>query len=466
MNINNTKSPITFFYTDNCERQALEPIAQEARNRGYETVYSMNSREYAEIGVYCEHACTPNAKFSTIMLHDLAQRHDVWPNFWHHEPWDRFDLGFLPGESWVDRWKSQAHYPQSRPRLGIFNTGWPKADLVFKDRDMFSKQGELLRQSLNLKHEKTVLYAPSWENNFKQDEFVKAFVDLPVNLLLKQAPWPTTYPDILKNIKEMNDLHAGLAENIHIVDPEISIMYCLGIADAIVSDESSVLTEALLLGVPPVAVVDWLIPDQNPPRKASVPYDYVIKTSRVRMREDVINILENPSAVTSKIHSDRDQQFSNLGSSSKIAMDLIEDGLANASMGSSQFRFSPLDATVDADRIEYQRYVDLLAAGDSSKAMEILYLLLEKNTLCWQVYNDFGNLAYKNGNLQDALNMFEKAISLSSSSIMPLSNLIEMYSAINRFDLAHATFIRLCSHLPPSDFIVNKMRLFIKDINS
>jgi tetratricopeptide (TPR) repeat protein len=243
-------------------------------------------------------------------------------------------------------------------------------------------------------------------------------------------------------------------------------MYCLGIADAIVSDESSVLTEALLLGVPPVAVVDWLIPDQNPPRKASVPYDYVIKTSRVRMREDVINILENPSAVTSKIHSDRDQQFSNLGSSSKIAMDLIEDGLANASMGSSQFRFSPLDATVDADRIEYQRYVDLLAAGDSSKAMEILYLLLEKNTLCWQVYNDFGNLAYKNGNLQDALNMFEKAISLSSSSIMPLSNLIEMYSAINRFDLAHATFIRLCSHLPPSDFIVNKMRLFIKDINS
>lgn len=459
-----SNSPITFFYTDNCERQALEPIAQEARNRGYKTVYSFNSSEYADIGVYCEHGCIPNAKFSAIMLHDLAQRHDVWPNFWRHEPWDRFDLGFLPGESWVDRWQSQAYLPHSRPRLGIFNTGWPKADLIYKDREIFLKQGDLLRQSLNLKYEKTILYAPSWENHFKQDEFVKAFVDLPVNLLLKQAPWSTAYPEMLKNIKDMNNLHFGLAENIYIVDPEISIMYCLGIADVIVSDESSVLTEALLLGVSPVSVTDWLIPDQIPPRLASVPYEYVVKTARLNLREDVINILENPNTVSSKVHSDRDQQFSHLGSSSKIAMDLIEDGLVNTSIGSSQFRFAPLVASVDADRLEYQRYGDLLSAGDSTNAMQILYSLLEKNTLCWQVYNDFGNMAFKNGNLQDALTMFDKAISLSSSPILPLSNLMEMYCALNRIDLAQATFVRLCSQLPPSEFFINKMRLFLESI--
>lgn len=464
MNLN-TKSPITFFYTDNCERQALEPIAQEARNRGYETVYSMNSREYADVGVYCEHGCTPNAKFSAIMLHDLAQRHDIWPNFWRHEPWERFDLGFLPGESWVDRWQSQAHFQHARPRLGMFNTGWPKADLVYKDRELFANQGALLRQSLNLKHQKTILYAPSWENNFKQDDFVKAFVDLPVNLLLKQAPWPATYPEVLKNIKEMNNLHAGLAENIHIVDPEISIMYCLGIADIIVSDESSVLTEALLLGVPPVSVIDWLIPDQNPPRPASVPYDYVIKTTRQQLREDVIRILENPSSVHSKIHIDRDHQFSHLGSSSKLVMDLIEDGLACASNNMHALRFEPLDAKIDSDRIEYQRYSDLLATGENSQAMAILYSLLEKDTLCWQVYNDFGNLAFQNGNVQDALTMFEKSIALASSPIMPLSNMMELYFALNRPDLGHATFIRLCNHLPFSDGIINNMRSFVKNIN-
>ena len=458
-------SPITFFYTDNCERQALEPIAQEARNRGYETLYCMNSREYADIGVYCEHGCTPNAKFSAIMLHDLAQRHDIWPNFWHHEPWERFDLGFLPGESWVDRWQSQAHLQYSRPRLGMFNTGWPKADLVYKDREIFARQGELLRESLNLKHEKTILYAPSWENNFKQDDFVKAFVDLPVNLLLKQAPWPTTFPEVLKNIKEMNDLHTGFAENIHIVDPEISIMYCLGIADVIVSDESSVLTEALLLGVPPVSVTDWLIPDQNPPRPASVPYDYVVKTTRHKLREDVSKILENPSAVISKVNNDRGQQFSHLGFSSKMVMDLIEDGIATAKNGSEKFRYDPLQSPVDFDRIKYQKYQYLIANGDIGSAMSILYGLLESNTLCWEVYNEFAALAFKSGNVKDCSTLYEKSVTLSTKPIIPLNNLMEMYLSINRRDLALASFVRLCLSLHPSDDIVNNMRAFVKNIN-
>jgi len=47
---------------------------------------------------------------------------------------------------------------------------------------------------------------------------------------------------------------------------------------------------------------------------------------------------------------------------------------------------------------------------------------------------------------------------------MPLSNLIEIYNYINRLDLAHATFIRLCSHLPISEFIINKIMLFIENI--
>ena len=40
----------------------------------------------------------------------------------------------------------------------------------------------------------------------------------------------------------------------------------LGLADVLVTEESSVMVEALLLGIPVVAVTDWLIPDRNPPR--------------------------------------------------------------------------------------------------------------------------------------------------------------------------------------------------------
>ena len=37
------KYPFTFYFTDNCERQALEPIANEAQMRGF-TVKMTNER--------------------------------------------------------------------------------------------------------------------------------------------------------------------------------------------------------------------------------------------------------------------------------------------------------------------------------------------------------------------------------------------------------------------------------------
>jgi len=464
MNPQTAGLPITFFYTDNCERQAIEPIAREAKSRGYEVLFNTDARNYADVGVYCQHACTPNSKFSVIMLHDLAQRHDIWPNFWRHEPWHRFDLGFLPGKSWVDRWNTQAHFQSSRTRLGVFDTGWPKSDLVFKDRAVFLREGELLREKYKLKHAKTILYAPSWENDFKQDDFVKSFIDLPVNLLIKQAPWPKNYPEVLEKIREMNLLHDGLAPNIHIIDPEVSIMYCLGIADVLVSDESSVLTEALLVGVPPVAVVDWLIPDQKPHRLVSVPYDYVIKTTRKQLRDDVLRILDNCNEISSKLISDRDNQFSHLGYSAAIAMDCIEDGVAIRLGGQAKFRRSPLEAKVDIDRLEYNRYKDMLSLGDNRNAVIGLYSLFRNNTRCWEVYNELAVFSISNGNLQDAAALFEKAAAVSSDPLVPLTNLIEMYWSVGQNALAHSVFKKICENLPPSDFVASKMKVFVESL--
>lgn len=444
---------VTFFYTDNCERQALEPIAAEAEKRGIEVRFSNNSKERAEIGVYCEHACRPNADFSVIMLHDLAQRHDIWPNFWHYEPWNSFDIGCLPGKSWVDRWQTQAGFSITRPRLGMFDVGWPKADLVFKDKERFENEAEKLRKKLGLKHEKSVLYAPSWENHGKQDDFVKAFVDLPVNVLLKQAPWSDSYPQVLENIHQMNELHRGCADNVHIIDVEVSIMYCLSLADVLVSDESSVLTEALLLGVPGVAVTDWLIPDTIPPRQACVPYDYVTKTTKAEMRQTVEMILAEPESVRIKTYRDRDNQFSYLGESSIRLMDIIEAGYKNQALP-----HDPVVSKVEIDRTEYLRAEKLLASNQMAEGVSILLELLKTETCCWEVYNDLGDLSFKDGSMEDAEFLLKKAISLSSEPIVPLSNLSEVYCATNRADMALSTLAQLSKHLPKSEQSISSIR--------
>ncbi|MDP3744464.1 MAG: hypothetical protein Q8Q76_09020 [Methylotenera sp.] len=434
---------MTFFYTDNCERQALEPIANEAEKRGIDVRFSTNSKEFAEIGVYCEHACTPNADFSVILLHDLAQRHDIWPNFWHYEPWSAFDIGLVPGKSWIDRWQTQADYPVARPRLGVFDFGWPKADLAFRDKEVFSREAEKLRVTLGLKYEKSVLYAPSWENHGKQDDFVKAFVDMPVNVLLKQAPWSDAYPGVLENIRQMNELHRDCADNVHIIDIEVSIMYCLSLADVLVSDESSVLTEALLLDVPGVAVTDWLIPDTNPPRFASVPYDYVTKTTKAQMRQTVEAILNEPENIRQKTRQDRDNQFSNLGNSAVLIMDTI-----TAAFEGRELPHPAIAAKVDLDRAEYLRAEQFLNASNTLEAMKIMLPLVKAETNCWEVYNDLGTMMFNEGNLEDAFFLLENAVKRAPNPVIPLSNLIETYCAADQADMALFNLAQLSRYVP------------------
>lgn len=318
---------ITFFHSDDCEKQAVAPIADEARQRGFNVRFSSDLSERVEIGVYCQHACKPNADFSIIMLHDLAQRHDIWPEFWKTEPWHHFDMGLVPGQAWSERWASQAASVQAWPKLGVFNVGWPKADLVYRDRERFAEEAQKLRESLGLIHKHTILYAPSWENDGKQDDFVRALIDLPVNLLLKQAPWAPEYTGVWNNIRAMDNLHRGIAENVHIVDPRVSIMYCIGLADALVSEESSVLIEAALLDVPAISVTDWMIPDRTPPRPACVPFDHVMKTTRAQLRGTIEALLKDPEAARQSARTLRDFHFSHFGESARRAMDLLEAAL-------------------------------------------------------------------------------------------------------------------------------------------
>ena len=119
--MNSPARNLTCFHTDEVERQTALPIAAEAEKRGYRVHFSGNILERCEIGLYCQHACFPrNAELSVIMLHDLGQGHNRWPDIWRYEPWDHFDIGLLPGRAWANRWQSCSAAPYTRPRLGVF----------------------------------------------------------------------------------------------------------------------------------------------------------------------------------------------------------------------------------------------------------------------------------------------------------------------------------------------------------
>lgn len=282
---------MTFFYQDKGEYFNLKPIGDLAEQMGYQVKYTTDPQEKAVIGVYCQHVCHPeNSDFSLILLHDMAQGHNRWPNIWEIEQWNKFDIGIVPGPDWADRWIGASCMDYTRPRCGTFAFGYPKSDLIFDSA--LADRVEELKQKFQLKYNYSVLYAPSWENDGKEDEFIQALADLPVNLLIKQAHWSATYQNIIDNIEEMRKLHEGKYDNVYYIEPEESIMTALKMCDLIVSEESSVMVEGLMFGKPSIAVTDWLIPDEVPSRMASTPFTCVCKCKKDEIRENVINMKE------------------------------------------------------------------------------------------------------------------------------------------------------------------------------
>lgn len=242
-----------------------------------------------------------------------------WPNLWNYEPWNEFDIGILPGRQWSERWKRCSGFSYAHPHYGVYELGYPKGDYV--GREELNCKGEELRNSLNLKYKYSILYAPSWENDGKEDDFIRAACGMKVNLLIKQAVF-TGYPDIIQNVSQMRKLHEGKYDNVYYIEPEENILTALTICDLVVSDESSVMTEALLFGKPSIAVTDWLIPDQVPARYSATPFDYVYKCKKLELRETIAQIMDRIQKGEEEKRTG--EVFSNIGNSSSDIMDLIE----------------------------------------------------------------------------------------------------------------------------------------------
>lgn len=323
------KREITFIYQDSAEKNQFEPIAEEAQKRGFQIKWSMDKLQKCEIGFYCQHVNFPQySKFSIIMLHDIIQQYSNWPNLWLREPWNKYDIGILPSKQWVDNWNQCSQWYYTRPKYGMFEVGWPKADAINQIQKLSSKNEFYEKYGLDI-HKPTILYAPSWENDGKQDDFVKSMMKLDVNIMVKQ--WdanPLLFPQTVNNIKEMYDLHKK-NPRVTLLPPSMNIFEAIAVSDILVSEESSTMCEAAMMKIPSVSVSDWLIPDVTPSRYPKCDYDFVVKTTKNQLTNCIKEILDNYSKYKDDIGSFADKNFSNIGITSSIIMDVVEDILDN-----------------------------------------------------------------------------------------------------------------------------------------
>ena len=320
------KKDITFFCTDINEYYTLLPISAEAKNRGYCIRFATDMEQKCEIGFYCQHLGyikNKNCAFSFIMLHDLAQGHDRWPRYWDAEPWADFDIGILPGKQWEDLWHENSSLPQANPRIGVFSFGWPKADSMQNNKSYYNPDRP---DKYNLKYNKTLLYAPSWEYGGRQSKLTEITSKLEVNLLLKQPPKVQGDENFIKwyqsLINEENRKVNNMScDHYRIVNQNENIMNLIPLADLVISEESSVLYEGLMMGVPVLAVKDWLVPDKTPPRLPVVPLENIEKCNEAELSAKIPEILSKP---VNRDELANNLGISNLGKSSGLIVDLLE----------------------------------------------------------------------------------------------------------------------------------------------
>lgn len=328
MSVIQMKKDITFIYMDSAEKAIYTPIAEEAKRRGYTVTMTEDKFARCEIGFYCQHVNFPQySKFSVVMLHDIIQQYSNWPDLWYREPWNKYDVGILPSNLWESNWKASSHNFYAHPKKGIYKIGWPKADTVAAlDREAYKAQFQQ-EQGLD-PNKKTILYAPSWENDGKQDDFVQAMLQLDVNILIKQAAVTVDkFPDMYYAIQEMNALHKD-NPRVKILDPSLNIFNAILASDVLVSEESSTMCEAMMMGIPSVSVSDWLIPDTTPSRYPECNYDFVIMTKKAGLTDCVRDLIDNYEEHQKTAQRYRDETFPNIGKASTMIMDIIDDCVA------------------------------------------------------------------------------------------------------------------------------------------
>jgi hypothetical protein len=320
------KFKIVFVTSEGVGVHSFESLAHEAQTRGHEVVFSDDPLTQGDIGFYCDdHSRRGKQTLAVISINGLDQDHVDRPDYhkwFSNENWSEFDLGILPGPRWSRGWQAAESCGLS-VKHGVLVAGWPKSDKLFSEVDP-------LVNKLRSGHLRRVLYAPQTEQDGKQSELIRQLEGRNVSLSIKHwenESYVDRYPTLLtasylRNLEQENEAAAGKPW-VDVIDPCSNFMDLLPCCDLLITDQSSVLYEAVLVGAPTLIVGDWKHacgvcggPQPSP--------DACAVTTQQHIGNAVDEIFSNYNYWVHKALLVRTDNFVNLGFSSKVIIDSVE----------------------------------------------------------------------------------------------------------------------------------------------
>jgi hypothetical protein len=313
---------ITFYVKNEVNRQAVAHLAEVAEHEGYDVTMTDDRTRRAEIGIYPSPIRVPyvNAELSIAMFHgmDSSFVDGYWPRF----DWSRFDIGLLPGTAAAENWRRCSTWPHANPKIGVFKVGWPKADPVVDDS--FDTEVSAYKHRYGIGDGNTILYAPVAESRGKIHEFVEHAGEVGDVLLIKHGPMDGGYA--LPDDTSLADLYEQYRdrEDIYILNENDSIYYGLALADILVSEQTSVITDAAVTDTVPVSVLNWpQRGDPLPEPKTELP-NFAVRTRTWELESTVNDVYANYDRYLSRVHELRPHYYYALGNSAKLIINLID----------------------------------------------------------------------------------------------------------------------------------------------
>lgn len=322
MNFEGLEKDVTFFANNEVSKQAISHLAETLRSSGFEVTITEERFREAEIGIYPSPAQVPyvNAELSIAMFHGIDA--SFAERYWPYHDWSQFDLGLLPSQAAAETWKRTSDVPHARPKMGMYVVGWPKSDFVFTEA--FEKNTQEYRETYQIGEGKTIMYAPLAESRGKIHDFVNHAREVGDNLLIKHGPLDGGYalPEGL-SIKDVYDTYRD-DDDIYILDEDDSIYYGLTLADIVVSDMSSPLTDSVVTNTVPVSVLNWPQRDSRVPGPKDEIPKFVVTTRSWELEETLDEIYNDYNRYIDEIVDQRPHYYYALGESSELIANLIE----------------------------------------------------------------------------------------------------------------------------------------------
>jgi len=184
-----------------------------------------------------------NCKFYVYFFHGLVSTHQVFTKF----AFKNYDIILTNGE-YQSRELRLAEKVFDFPKKEIVNTGYFYLDNIKK------------KANFNLNEKSHILFAPSWNYN-KENLFNDYGIDIITKLISQNfkvtlRPHPEHYKRSINTINKISDIF--LKNNNFFFDKETSNLKSLEKAEILITDNSSIVFEFVLIFKRPIIYIDYL----------------------------------------------------------------------------------------------------------------------------------------------------------------------------------------------------------------